>query len=82
MVEIVNGYPCSNCTDVENAKKGIDPAHPKASKDAGAPPRASSYGEAVKLDGSFSGRVEEPEDGTRTDEGDERARGSQVDVSA
>ena len=27
--EIVNGYPCKNCTDVEYAKKNIDPAHPK-----------------------------------------------------
>jgi hypothetical protein len=25
----VNGYSCKNCTDVENAKKHIDPAHPK-----------------------------------------------------
>ena len=23
----VNGYQCNNCTDVENAKKHIDPAH-------------------------------------------------------
>jgi hypothetical protein len=28
-MEIVNGFPCKNCTDVENAKKGIDPAKPK-----------------------------------------------------
>jgi hypothetical protein len=28
-MEVVNGYPCKNCTDVEYAKKGIDPAHPK-----------------------------------------------------
>src|SRR3954468_21648777 len=26
----VNGYQCWNCTDVDNAKKHIDPAHPKA----------------------------------------------------
>lgn len=25
----VNGYSCNNCTDVEIAKKHIDPAHPK-----------------------------------------------------
>jgi len=29
MLNIVNGYVCYNCTDVDNAKKGIDPAHPK-----------------------------------------------------
>lgn len=25
---LVNGYACSNCTDVERAHKNIDPAHP------------------------------------------------------
>ena len=27
-MELVNGYFCRNCADVELAKKGIDPAHP------------------------------------------------------
>ena len=26
----VNGFTCRNCTDVDNAKKNIDPAHPKS----------------------------------------------------
>jgi len=26
---MVNGYSCKNCTDVENAKRHIDPQHPK-----------------------------------------------------
>lgn len=26
---LVNGYSCRNCTDVENAKRNIDPQHPK-----------------------------------------------------
>jgi len=26
----VNGFQCSNCTDVDLAKKHIDPAHPKS----------------------------------------------------
>jgi len=25
----VNGYACKNCTDVDYAKKHVDPAHPK-----------------------------------------------------
>jgi hypothetical protein len=25
----VNGYSCKNCTDVDLAKKHVDPAHPK-----------------------------------------------------
>jgi hypothetical protein len=28
-MEVVNGYVCRNCTDVDYAKKSIDPAHPK-----------------------------------------------------
>ena len=24
----VNGYSCKNCTDVDNAKRNIDPSHP------------------------------------------------------
>lgn len=28
-MEVVNGYVCRNCTDVEYAKKGVDPARPK-----------------------------------------------------
>ena len=26
----VNGFSCRNCTDVDNAKKHIDPEHPKS----------------------------------------------------
>lgn len=26
---MVNGYSCKNCTDVDNAKRHIDPQHPK-----------------------------------------------------
>ena len=28
-MQIVKGFVCMNCTDVERAQKGIDPAHPK-----------------------------------------------------
>ncbi len=28
-MEMVNGFQCKNCTDVDYAKKHIDPAHPK-----------------------------------------------------
>ena len=27
---LVNGYSCKNCTDVDYAKKHIDPAHPRS----------------------------------------------------
>ena len=29
MIDLVNGYVCHNCSDVELAKRNIDPAHPK-----------------------------------------------------
>lgn len=32
-MEVVNGYVCNNCTDVANAKKGVDPAKPKDGPD-------------------------------------------------
>ncbi|MGA0599653.1 hypothetical protein ACO2Q3_03005 [Caulobacter sp. KR2-114] len=28
-MEIVNGYVCRTCCDVDLAKRGVDPAHPK-----------------------------------------------------
>jgi hypothetical protein len=28
-MEIVNGYPCRDCTDVARAKRNIDPARPE-----------------------------------------------------
>ncbi len=28
-ITLINGYQCSNCTDIDNAKKNIDPAHPQ-----------------------------------------------------
>jgi hypothetical protein len=29
LMQVVNGFVCQNCTDVDYAKKGIDPAHPQ-----------------------------------------------------
>ena len=28
-MDVVNGYICKNCTEIDLAKKGIDPARPK-----------------------------------------------------
>lgn len=28
-MQVVNGYVCHDCTEVDLARKGIDPAHPK-----------------------------------------------------
>ena len=57
-MELVNGYRCYNCTDVDYAKRNIDPAHPKdgpygvkgTDKAKGADP----FGAAVVLGGSLT----------------------------
>ena len=46
---LVNGYSCKNCTDVDNAKKNIDPEQANKS------PAAAARGEqAVSFGGSLS----------------------------
>lgn len=55
-IEVVNGYVCRNCTDVEYAKKGVDPAHPKDGVE-GADAAASSA-KAGKGDGGDAMRAE------------------------
>lgn len=69
-MEVVNGYVCKNCTDVEYAKKGVDPAHPKDGPDgiykaersaksgavqAGDDNQPAAHGPAVKFDGALAG---------------------------
>lgn len=57
-MEIVNGYVCRTCCDVDLAKKGIDPAHPHDGPN-GLEPRTppaqwhGGHGPAVKLDGAL-----------------------------
>lgn len=56
----VNGFLCKNCTDVENAKKHIDPAHPRSGPygiDAKTDPTVNktTASSAVIFGGSLSG---------------------------
>jgi|WetSurMetagenome_2_1015567.scaffolds.fasta_scaffold590039_1 hypothetical protein len=56
-LEVINGYVCRNCTDVELAKKGVDPAHPKddPKNPAYDPAKAKAdHGPAFKLDGALA----------------------------
>jgi len=53
----VNGYACNNCTQVDEAKKGIDPAHPQSGPygvNAKSDPTADRS-PAVTYGGSLSG---------------------------
>lgn len=50
----VNGFTCRNCTDVDYAKKHIDPAHPKSGPyDVNAATDPSRRTEAVVFGGSL-----------------------------
>ena len=59
-MEIVNGYVCNNCTDVANAKRNIDPAHPKDgpfgqdAPDAQVRDKTNAHGQAVVFGGSLA----------------------------
>lgn len=52
-MEVVNGYVCRNCTDVEVAKRGVDPAKPqddpKSPSYVPEQAKADRYGPAVRL---------------------------------
>jgi hypothetical protein len=60
----VNGFLCHNCTEVDNAKKHIDPAHPRSGPygvDADTDPtNPKSF---IQFGGSLSG-TEVPTDST------------------
>ncbi len=51
-MEVVNGFQCKNCTDVDYAKKHIDPAHPKD----------GPYGVNAKNDPARAGKVDSRRD--------------------
>jgi hypothetical protein len=54
----VNGFTCRNCTDVDYAKKHIDPAHPKSGPyDVNASTDPSRRTEAVVFGGALSEAV-------------------------
>lgn len=54
-MEVINGFVCRNCTDVENAKKSIDPAKPEAGPVNQQRSEEVQRGPAVVLGGSLGG---------------------------
>ncbi len=56
--EMINGYPCKTCTDVDYAKKNIDPAHPKDGPFGVDNPEKvakDAHDKAIKFGGSLAG---------------------------
>jgi hypothetical protein len=91
---MVNGFSCKNCTDVDYAKKHIDPAHPKSgpygidAKDDPSVKQTAPSG-AVTFGGNLSElNTRQAPSGTpgATDPlnavTDNRAIGAQLDISA
>lgn len=59
---MVNGFLCKNCTDVDYAKKHIDPAHPKDGPyGVNAPGKTSAvHAATVSFGGALAGRAQSP----------------------
>ncbi|WP_374575130.1 hypothetical protein [Phenylobacterium sp.] len=85
-MEIVNGYVCRNCTDVANAKRNIDPAHPKDGPYGQNAPQAQSTKEAETRGQAvvFGGSLARLDHGSATRDGVRQSKtiGGQVDVAA
>lgn len=96
-VEMVNGYVCRNCTDVDYAKKSIDPAHPKDGPNGVDAPdsrksinelvakdqaKSADRGPAVVLGGQFSGASDAAKMTPATRATPPYTPGSSVNISA
>jgi hypothetical protein len=74
----VNGFACKNCTDVDLAKKHIDPAHPEDGPYGLNADRVSARrGPAV----IFGGRLVESVTGDRSPVQSLKPSGSRLDIS-
>jgi hypothetical protein len=91
-MEMINGYQCKNCTDVDYAKKHIDPAHPKDgpygvnAQDAGRagktePGRKADRSDVVVFDGALKGLNAAP-DQTGSIQKTPTSVGAQLDIVA
>ena len=83
----VNGFSCKNCTDVDYAKKHIDPAHPKAGPyginakdDPTLKTQATKDQPAFKFDGALKGVTDISDAGLTTQQ--TTAPGQSVNILA
>jgi hypothetical protein len=51
--DVVNGYICKNCTDIDYAKRNIDPQHPKDGPFGVNKTAPADHGPAVVLGGAL-----------------------------
>jgi hypothetical protein len=69
-IELVNGYVCRNCTDVEYAKRGVDPADPKGTDQTGRTHRGrhGHHAAAATDTQQATDPITAPDDATTTDD--------------
>lgn len=82
-MQIVNGYICANCTDVDYALKHIDPAHPKGDAQTNGV-GGSGQGDgsrAVTFGGALAGLNDAPASGS-TSSWNATRPGSALDLKA
>ena len=80
---VVNGFLCKNCTDVDYAKKHIDPAHPKDGPfgvDAKTKTDAAAGGRSKAV--SFGGQLSGLSDAAQATAQTPSALGGRLDISA
>ena len=78
----VNGFSCKNCTDVDYAKKHIDPAHPRSGPygvNAKDDPTVKAHS-AFKFDGALKGVSDSASAGLTTQQAS--APGQSVNILA
>ncbi len=78
----VNGFECKNCTDVDYAKKYIDPAHPKSGPFGIDKQTDPTQSPAVKYGGSLSDPGASGQAQTGGQPQQAYRVGGQVDISA
>jgi hypothetical protein len=94
-MQVVNGFVCQNCTDVDYAKKGIDPAHPKQGPASAQSPKddakasgtvtsnAVTFGGSLsKLNGVQGKPGADDQNGSQDKDGDSGKPGQTVDIAA
>jgi hypothetical protein len=83
---MINGYPCKNCTEVDEAKAHIDPKHPAAGPygvDANADPTLAGKQAAGKNGAvTFGGALSNLNNLGSSSSAASSPRGNQVDLSA
>jgi hypothetical protein len=87
---LVNGFICHNCTDIDYAKRHVDPQHPKDGPYGIDKDQAGDHGPAVTFGGSLAdpssrtgvSAVNPVDASQRPPEASDQRPGGRIDISA